>query len=132
MINKLEHQLDESKKRTSHQFDEIQKLEDQVRELNVELASVQSQADKQQQNVSPGILCDIIYVFYLILYLFYEDCQQLIATSGFPHSVSLLQNSMRPHTNLFKGCCKLNWWTFDISSSIKKKSFDGGKKNMMD
>lgn len=56
MINTLEHQLDESKKRTSHQFDEIQKLEDQVRELNVELASVQSQADKQQQNVSPGIL----------------------------------------------------------------------------
>jgi uncharacterized coiled-coil protein SlyX len=45
----------ESKKRTSHQFDVIQKLEDQVRELNVELASVQSQADKQQQNVSQAI-----------------------------------------------------------------------------
>ena len=55
MINTLEHQLDESKKRTSHQFDVIQKLEDQVRELNVELASVQSQADKQQQNVSQTI-----------------------------------------------------------------------------
>jgi uncharacterized coiled-coil protein SlyX len=55
MINTLEHQLDESKKRTSHQFDVIQKLEDQVRELNVELASVQSQADKQQQNVSQAI-----------------------------------------------------------------------------
>jgi uncharacterized coiled-coil protein SlyX len=45
----------ESKTRTSHQFDVIQKLEDQVRELNVELASVQSQADKQQQNVSQAI-----------------------------------------------------------------------------
>lgn len=52
MITDLQRQLDESKKRTSHQFDEIHKLEDQVRELNIELASVQSQADKLQQNVS--------------------------------------------------------------------------------
>ena len=56
MINTLEHQLDESKKRTSHQFDEIQKLEEKVRNLIVELATVQSQADIQQQNVSQPIL----------------------------------------------------------------------------
>lgn len=66
MIHTLEHQLDESKKRTSHQFDEIQKLEDQVRELNVELASVQSQADKQQQNVSPVILVSYCFTYSFI------------------------------------------------------------------
>lgn len=60
IITNLEHNLEESKKRGAHQLDEINRLEDQVRELNIELTSVQSQVEKLQHSVS-GLVHLLIY-----------------------------------------------------------------------
>ena len=51
-ITNLEQQIDELKKRSSNQLDEISRLEDQVRNMTIEHTSMQSQIQQLQSNVS--------------------------------------------------------------------------------
>lgn len=54
-IGNLETQIDELKKRSSNQLDEINRLEDQCRNMTIEQTSMQSKIDQLQSNVSINI-----------------------------------------------------------------------------
>lgn len=51
-ITNLESQVDDLKKRSSNQLDEINRLEDQVRNMNIDQTAMQSKIDNLQLNVS--------------------------------------------------------------------------------
>lgn len=51
--------MEDVKKRSSNQLDEINRLEDQVRTMTIEQTSMQSKIDQLQANVSTGTEAEI-------------------------------------------------------------------------
>ena len=68
-IANLEATVDDLKKRSANQLDEINRLEDQLRNLNIEQTSMQSKIDTLSINVSAadnvcGSVCQSIFIFH--------------------------------------------------------------------